>query len=195
MKTLSHQSSGSSGLAETQASPGSPNATWWGMVHEHKRRTGHNVVRENKASLRRKRHLKHHRTKGSGRRKRWPLCWDHVLLFTPRKHVALGSKGSLQVRILRWEISPDYPGGSNVITRVLIRRWQKGQSQRRKCAQEAEAERVRRSEHRGQRLLDWQMLRGATGQGMQAPPESGKGQETDSPQNLFADTLTLAQRD
>lgn len=129
------------------------------------------------------------------RRKRWPLCWDHVLLFTPRKHVALGSKGSLQVRILRWEISPDYPGGSNVITRVLIRRWQKGQSQRRKCAQEAEAERVRRSEHRGQRLLDWQMLRGATGQGMQAPPESGKGQETDSPQNLFADTLTLAQRD
>ena len=31
-----------------------------------------------------------------------------------------------------------YPGGSNVITRVLIRRRQKGQSQRRSCDQEAE---------------------------------------------------------
>lgn len=35
-----------------------------------------------------------------------------------------GFAGVIKVRLLRWEISQDYPSGPKVITRVLIRRQQ-----------------------------------------------------------------------
>lgn len=36
----------------------------------------------------------------------------------------------IKLRILRWEISLDYPGGPNKITKVLTRGRQEGQSQK-----------------------------------------------------------------
>lgn len=58
----------------------------------------------------------------------------HVLIPRSCKYVTIYGKRNftnvIKLRILRWEIILDYLVGSSVITRVLIRRRQEGQSQK-----------------------------------------------------------------
>ena len=71
--------------------------------------------------------------------------------------------------------------GPNVITKVLVR----GTVRVRDVRMEAEGrERQRVRERDLKRLLTVKMEEGATSQGMQVPPEAGKGEETDSPLSL-----------
>lgn len=53
-----------------------------------------------------------------------PASWDYVILLAERDVAEV-----IKFRILRWDIILDYPDGLNVITRVLARERQEGQSQ------------------------------------------------------------------
>ena len=67
----------------------------------------------------------------------WPLSCPCLNPQTCERVILDGKRDFADVkklRILRWGDYLDYPGGTNVITRVLIRGRQEMQSMRKRCA-------------------------------------------------------------
>lgn len=116
---------------------------------------------------------------------KWPPKDVHVLISRTCDYAPLCGKRDfssvITQRLWKWEIIWDYPGGLNVITGVLIRGRQEGQSHRRRCDHGR-----RGSEEMGQHLTAG-FEGGGRGQESRRVG-TGEGQETNYPLELSRGT-------